>query len=255
MAQAGRRWQRTLFPWMLAQGFVRSDADPCLFVKNQTVDTPDGPRVERLYVGCYIDDLCCVYDHDDEHSLYSQFVRALDDSWDVEDEGELTDLLGVEFEFGEGHVTLRQSSYIRQMVATYFPDGLPSQYQTNRVPAGKSLESHVHAATDAKLAGATVCPRLLTRYQSLVGALLYCATNTRPDISFAVGYLCRAMSCPTPELMCDAERVLGYLARAPELGLRYQPDQAAMHGYSDSDWAVRHSTSGYSHVHVLDGYD
>ena len=45
-----------------------------------------------------------------------------------------------------------------------------------------------------------VDPTLLKRYQSLVGALLYCAGNTRPDVSFAVGLLCRAMSRPTPEL-------------------------------------------------------
>eukprot|EP00966_Prymnesium_polylepis_P242569 5609230-Prymnesium_polylepis.1 len=36
-------------------------------------------------------------------------------------------------------------------------------------------------------------PRLLRDYQSLCGALLYCAVNTRPDVAFAVGMLCRAM--------------------------------------------------------------
>jgi len=33
----------------------------------------------------------------------------------------------------------------------------------------------------------------LRRYQSLVGTLLYCSGNTRPDVAFAVGMLCRAM--------------------------------------------------------------
>ena len=32
-------------------------------------------------------------------------------------------------------------------------------------------------------------PRLLRDYQSLCGALLYCAVNTRPDVAFAVGML------------------------------------------------------------------
>ena len=45
--------------------------------------------------------------------------------------------------------------------------------------------------------------------------------------------------------MVAAERVLGYLTRHRDIGLRYTPDQGDLHGFSDSDWAVRHSTSGW----------
>ena len=86
---------------------------------------------------------------------------------------------------------------------------------------------------------------MLKRYQSLVGALLYCATNTRPDIAFAVGMLCRAMSCPTPCLLEAAERVLAYLIRNKHIGLRYSASEHPLYGMTDSDWATRHSTSGW----------
>ena len=82
-------------------------------------------------------------------------------------------------------------------------------------------------------------------YQSLVGALLYASTNTRPDIAFAVGYLCRAMAKPTPELHDAALRVLEYLYRTRDIGLRYAHRPGPVDGYSDSDWATRHSTSGH----------
>ena len=52
------------------------------------------------------------------------------------------------------------------------------------------------------------------RYQYLVGTLLYSSVNTRPDITFSVDYLCRAMSKPTDDLFADALRMLYYL-RAP----------------------------------------
>ena len=54
--------------------------------------------------------------------------------------------------------------------------------------------------------------KLLKDYQSLIGSLLYCAVNTRPDVAFAVGLLCRAMGRPIPELYEAALRVLFYLS-------------------------------------------
>ena len=37
MAQAGRRWQRSLFPWLMSKelGFTQSFHDPCVFIKNR----------------------------------------------------------------------------------------------------------------------------------------------------------------------------------------------------------------------------
>eukprot|EP00965_Chrysotila_dentata_P020826 689333-Pleurochrysis_carterae.AAC.1 len=36
----------------------------------------------------------------------------------------------------------------------------------------------------------TIDPNVRSSYQSLVGALLYCSTQTRPDVAFADGMLC-----------------------------------------------------------------
>ena len=88
-------------------------------------------------------------------------------------------------------------------------------------------------------------PALTKKYQSLVGALLYAATNTRPDIAYAVGLLCRAMGRPSEDLFKPALRVLAYLHRHRHIGLRYEASHAPLSGMADADWAVRHSTSGY----------
>eukprot|EP00965_Chrysotila_dentata_P209147 6185124-Pleurochrysis_carterae.AAC.1 len=54
------------------------------------------------------------------------------------------------------------------------------------------------------------------------------------------------MSCPTPQLHDAARRVLMYLHHHKAIGLRYQhQSNNELSGFSDSDWATRHSTSGF----------
>ena len=207
------------------------------------MQTPSGTRRERIHVGVYVDDLAIVHSHDDEHSLYRSFVSALESRWKVEDEGELTDLLGIEFTRGDKFIELKQTKYIEKLAAEHFPDGVPPTAQQNKVPCDRDLPAMVNLAI---LANATPDAELLRNYQSICGALLYASTNTRPDIAFATGIFCRAMGRPTLEPLEAAKRVLGYLYRTRHIGLRYEASAAQLEGFSDSDWGVKHSTSGHT---------
>jgi hypothetical protein len=121
MAQAGRRWQRSIFPWILDWNSVNKDGarlkqssqDSCVFYCRHTVTTPSGPCEETLLLGLYVDDVFACYSHDDKYSLYHRFTTDLKARWDVEDEGEVSDLLSVEIDGAtEGEVTIRQVAYI-----------------------------------------------------------------------------------------------------------------------------------------------
>jgi hypothetical protein len=282
MAQAGRRWQRSLFPWFLEQGFKQLESDTSVFYKARKLS--DG-TMDRLIVGCYVDDLFCLHGNDATGSLYAEFIAALQSRWKVEDEGPVSDLLNVEFSReSDGTVVLTQKSYIERMVLRYLQSG-PTTVAPDATPCPNNIDELVRSAIAAKekpsvpvaeysaainrrkagkphpgdeviLSHAAsrdigsdvpfaVDPVLQTEYQSVLGSLLYCATNTRPDVAYAVGYLGRAMSCPTPELLECARGVLRYLNTHKEIGLRYAPrDTGAFSGMSDSSWEVRHSTSG-----------
>eukprot|EP00965_Chrysotila_dentata_P246946 6207453-Pleurochrysis_carterae.AAC.1 len=41
MTQAGRRWQRSLFPWLLNLGFTQYKSDPCVFTMTKLVDSSE----------------------------------------------------------------------------------------------------------------------------------------------------------------------------------------------------------------------
>ena len=178
----------------------------------------------------------------DASDAYDTFVSALAiQRWDVEDEGAVSDLLNVDISVGNNEITLSQCKYIEKLVETYLPDGVPDSFTSNMVPADANLPSLVDAALSSETAPDTASIR---QYQALIGSLLYCATHTRPDVAYAVALLCRAMSRPSPDLTQAARRVIYYLYRHRNLALRYPASPSPLDGYTDSDWAVRHSTSG-----------
>ena len=88
------------------------------------------------------------------------------------------------------------------------------------------------------------------KYQSAVGALLYLATRTRPDISFAVSNVSKFCSNPTTQHWQAVKRIFRYLKGTINFGILFEKENITKCvGYSDADWAGdqtdRKSTSGY----------
>ena len=74
-------------------------------------------------------------------------------------------------------------------------------------------------------------------YRELVGALMYLAVSTRPDIAYAVSYLSQFNSCFRTEHWVAAKRVLRYLRGSDNVGLRFRRTGKALEGFVDADWA------------------
>ena len=90
-------------------------------------------------------------------------------------------------------------------------------------------------------------------YREAVGSLMYLATSTRPDITFAVGLLSRFVNQPNNKHVGAMKRVLRYLSSNLNYGLTYQrqhgnTSQIVIDGFSDSDWGgdpdTRRSVTG-----------
>ena len=87
------------------------------------------------------------------------------------------------------------------------------------------------------------------RYLQIIGSLMYLASATRPDISFAVSKLSRFMSNPGTDHWHALERVMRYLAGTMSYEIHYSGHPAVLEGYSDSNWISDadelYTTSGY----------
>ena len=67
-------------------------------------------------------------------------------------------------------------------------------------------------------------------YMSVVGALLWLAACTRPDLTFATSVLARFVSNPARVHYAALQRVLAYLQGTSSLGLTLRPDADICNG-------------------------
>ena len=92
-----------------------------------------------------------------------------------------------------------------------------------------------------------------TTYRSILAAIIYVLTWTRPDISFAVSKLCRFMHNPGHKHLQALKRLLRYLHGTSSYGLVYSfekpPLKSGVYGYYDASHAdctdTRRSTLAY----------
>lgn len=85
-----------------------------------------------------------------------------------------------------------------------------------------------------------------TAYQSVVGSLLHIANFTRPDISFAVGQLCRFMSAPRIKHFDLAHRVLRFLRQTKSAKIIYKTTDHKVTMYSDADYGNENLVNWWS---------
>jgi hypothetical protein len=79
----------------------------------------------------------------------------------------------------------------------------------------------------------------ITRYQSIIGSLLYLMIGTRPNISYAVTHLSQFTTNPSEDHYKAALHICCYLAGTQDYKLVYgkTADKGLM-AYTDSDWAA-----------------
>eukprot|EP00798_Chlamydomonas_sp_ICE-L_P028231 gene28231-biopygen32190 len=195
------------------------------------------------YVLTYVDDFICAFS---ELHRYALLIKAMEAAgWEVKEMGVPVQFLSLDMTCtldSDGRcvkIDLSQHSYIVELVeqfgltaATKPKFSVPMSKCTVTDPPGEPLASN-------------------SQYLSLVGALLYLATCTRPDISFAVSYLSRFSAQPTAPLWAAAKRLLLYLREHSHLGLTYTHSPGfSFTVFSDSSFADdgsdRRSQTGYA---------
>jgi hypothetical protein len=141
-------------------------------------------------------------------------------------------------------ISLSQSVYIGKVLSQF--------NMTNANPISMPLDTNVHLSKEQ----CPTSPEEKTEmsqipYTTAIGALMYTALATRPDIAYAVQHLSQFSSNPGPAHWTAVKCVFHYLKHSQHLALVYTgyEDDPAPIGYSDADWGSNvsdcRSTSGF----------
>ena len=197
-------------------GYRSSAVDKCVISKVY----PDGG-----YIICavHVDDFLCACT---SLELYSKFKQDLSEVFPVKDLGKAKFLLGMHLtrNHTEKIITLSQKAKIDKMLKIFGMD----ESKPVKTPFGG-----VMTASDDEQLESDDFP-----FREAVGHLMYLANMTRPDISFAVGFVARAVSNYTMRHVKLVKRILRYLKGTSTFGICFQgQNQGKIDVYCDADFA------------------
>ena len=197
LRQAAREWAQLLTATLLRFGFRQSSIDTCVYVYNTDAASgssdPSAPPAGVLILLVYVDDLVLAYSSE---LLRSRFVSFVTDALPIDDRGELQWILRMEIrrDVSARTLVLSQEHYVLKLLEKYGSELKPDAcFETPLDPE--------HALT-AEQCPAPNSPEWQTMsskrpvYMSIVGALLWLAAGSRPDITYAVSHLARFCSNP-----------------------------------------------------------
>jgi hypothetical protein len=166
----------------------------------------------------YVDDILIFGTNFD---VINEVKTFLCQSFDMKDMSESDVILNIKLIKGENGITLTQSHYVENVLIRFsYKDSKPSP-----TPYDPSLVLRKN-----KRIG-----RYQLRYSQMIGSLMYLASATRPDISFAVSKLSQFTSNPRDDHWCVLVQVMHYLVGTMDYRIHYFRYPVVLEGYCDAN--------------------
>jgi len=231
LKQAGREWFNLLRESLKSMGWLQGQKEPCLFYRQ----TGGG---QREYLIIYVDDIIVIAK---DKAAVDFAKKQLSGKFKMKDLGELNYILGIAVvrDHANREFKLNQTGLIERTIKRFGldvckPSNLPMTKGQREASPGTELG-----------------PEGKTRYEGMIGSLLYIGRCTRPDIMASVGICARKVGNPTTSDEEAAERIFRYLMGTATLELAISGrGPNLVEGYSDADWATdkedRKSVSGFA---------
>jgi len=224
LKQAGRMWYKEISHFLISIGFKKYNTDKRLFGKYNKNN-------KLIYIlTLYVDDIL-ITKKDNE---INYVINKLKGKYKISKESNANKIIGINIYKTKDGYKINQIDYINKII---------KKYKINKT---KSVKTPCRNVTDFERKNSNLVNA--GEYKSLLGALLYIAVKSRPDISFAVNQASRNCENPTEVDYGSLMHILQYLKGTINKSICYNKRNRFI-GYSDSDFAsdekTRRSTRGF----------
>ena len=233
LKQSGRMWYNRLSEHLTKEGYTNDPICPCVFIKKTTSGF--------VIIAVYVDDLNIIGTQN-EIQKASNYLKG---EFEMKDLGQTKYCLGLQIEHSQKGIFVHQSTYTKRVLKRFNMDKA-TPLSTPMVVRSLNVENDPFRPSEEN--EEILGPE--TPYLSAIGALMYLANCTRPDISFAINLLARFSSSPTRRHWNGIKHVFRYLQGTTDLGLFYpKSSKGQMIGFADagylSDPHKARSQTGY----------
>ena len=217
LRQAPKSFFTKISEGLMERGFKQSEIDKCLFMKDEMIcvvyvdDTiiagPDTKKIEELITSLGI------AKEEERHTF------------ELRDEGEVGDFLGIRIaKTGPKQFTLSQTGLIgKALKAVGMETCNPCVTPCTLTALGKDEDGDLFDEN--------------WEYASVVGMLMYLATNSRPDIAYSVNQCARFTHAPKASHGAAVKRIMRYLQGTQSKGMIIAPsDKFNVDCYVDADF-------------------
>ena len=216
--QASRVWAQHLTKGLIARGFTQSKVDECVYYRGSMI------------LLAYVDDCIIISPSDDDIDEVIESLKqptADTRAFDMTDEGELSDYLGVKItRQDDGTIHLTQPHLIDQIISDL---GLKPNTKTKEMPAltSKVLNKDINGHPF----------REDWHYRSIIGKLNFLEKSTRPDLAYAVHQCARFSANPKASHAQAVKQIGRYLLANRDKGIILKPDASmALEDWVDADF-------------------
>ena len=220
--QAGRVWNEYLHEGLVDLGFTQSGVDRCVYFQNGHVFL------------VYVDDGIIA---GPSKAYIEKIIKELGERFDVQDEGELSDYLGVNVDrMEDGRIKLSQPQLIQQIIEDLNFRGatkIKSTPAASTVTLHKDEQGAPHKAT--------------WHYRSVIGKLNFLEKSTRGELAYAVHQAARFCENPKESHTNAVHRIGRYLVGTQDEGIILNPKEPLFECYADADFCGLWNASRAEH--------